>query len=115
MNKSAKFILLAAVAAAVPAIAGAATAQELWTKDCAKCHGADGSASGPMGKKLKIKDYTNAEVNAAMTDEEITKAIKEGETNDAGKKVMPAYGEKYSDDEVASLVTLIRGFAPAAP
>ena len=111
MNTPVKVILLAAVAAVVPAIAGAATGQEIWTKDCAKCHGADGSASGPMGQKLKIKDYTNAEVNAAMTDEEITKAIKEGEKNDAGKTVMPAYGAKLSDDDVAALVTLIRGFA----
>lgn len=114
MKTSSKLLLLAAVAAAVPVIGRAATAQEIWTKDCAKCHSADGSASGPMGQRLKIKNYTNAEVNAAMTDEEITKAIKEGEKNEAGKPVMPAYGAKLSDDDVAGLLQLIRSFAAPA-
>ena len=31
-----------------------------------------------MGKKLEIKDYTEAKVQDALKDEEMTKAIKEG-------------------------------------
>ncbi len=114
MKTSLKVLLVASIAAAVPAVLGAATAEENWTKQCAKCHGADGKATGPMGKKLHLKDYTTAEAQAAMTDEEMTNAIKNGEKDDSGKMKMPAYGEKLSDDEIAGLVAYIRAMGPQA-
>ena len=60
----------------------AATAADNWDNNCAKCHGADGSGNTKMGKKLKLKDYTDAAVQAAMKDEDMFKAIKEGVTAD---------------------------------
>jgi cytochrome c553 len=109
MNTSLKLLVLAGLAAALPAALGAASAQENWDTQCKKCHAADGSASGPMGKKLKLKDYTTAEAQAAMTDEEITKAIKEGVKDEAtGKMTMPAYAEKLSAEDIAALLAHVR-------
>jgi mono/diheme cytochrome c family protein len=111
MKTSLKLLLVAGAGLLVPAIAHAATAQELWTKDCQKCHAADGSASGPMGKKLGLKNYTDAAVQAAMTDEHIVEAIKNGAKDEkTGKQTMPGYADKYSAEDIQGLVALIRGF-----
>src|SRR5581483_6745057 len=55
----------------------AADAKENWDKSCKKCHGADGKGDTTMGKKLSIRDYTDAKVQASFKDEEAIKAIKE--------------------------------------
>ena len=95
--------MLMAGAVALPA----ADAQAAWKKDCAKCHGDNGDGNTKMGKKLKVKDYTNAEVQAKLTDEVMVKAIKEGVKED-GKTRMKGYD--LPEDEVQALVKLIRGF-----
>lgn len=110
MKTSLKLVLVAGAALAAPIIVRGATAQETWTKDCQKCHAADGSASGPMGKKLNLKNYTDPAVQAAMTDDEIIKAIKEGAKDEkTGKQTMPAGASKYSDEEVIALKDFVRG------
>ena len=38
--------------------ASAADGKAIYTKECAKCHGADGKATTKMGKKLKCRDLT---------------------------------------------------------
>jgi mono/diheme cytochrome c family protein len=83
----------------------AADAKENWEKNCQKCHGADGKGKTAMGKKLEIKDYTDAAVQAKMKDEEMTKAIKEGI-----KPKMKGFGETLSDDEIKALVKYVRDF-----
>jgi mono/diheme cytochrome c family protein len=88
--------------------ARAADAKELWTKDCAKCHGEDGKGKTKMGEKLAVKDYTDAKVQAEMKDEQLTKAIKEGVKQD-DKTKMKAFSD-LSDDEVKALVAYVRGF-----
>jgi len=109
MKTSLKLLLIAGLASVLPAALGAATAQENWDLQCKKCHAADGSASGPMGQKLKLKDYTKADVQAAMSDEDILKAIKEGVKDEAtGKMKMPAYAEKLSSEDIAALLAHIR-------
>jgi mono/diheme cytochrome c family protein len=94
------------VAGATPA--RAADARELWTKDCAKCHGADGKGKTKMGEKLKVRDYTDAKVQAELKDDEMIKGIKQGVKDKAGKEVMKAFSD-YSDEEVKALVAFIRG------
>lgn len=86
----------------------AADAKELWEKHCAKCHGADGAGKTKMGEKLGVKDYTDAKVQAAMTDADMTKAIKDG-VKDGDKTKMKAFSD-LSDDEVKALVAQVRSF-----
>ena len=54
----------------------AADAAENWNKQCASCHAKDGSGNTKMGKKLKVKDYRDAKVQAEFTDDAAMKAIK---------------------------------------
>jgi cytochrome c553 len=87
----------------------AADAKENWDKHCTKCHGADGKGKTKMGEKLGMKDYSDAKVQEAMKDEEMTKAIKEG-VKDGEKTKMKAFGDALSDDEIKALVKHVRDF-----
>ena len=84
----------------------AADAKEVWEKDCAKCHGADGKGKTKMGEKLGVKDYTDAKVQGEMKDEAMTKAIKEGVKKD-DKTLMKAFSD-LSDEQVKGLVAYVR-------
>ena len=85
----------------------AASAQENWAKDCMQCHGKNGAADTKMGKLLKAKDLTSAEVQASFSDSQATDAIKNG-IKENGKMKMKAFGDKLSDDEVKGLVAYVR-------
>jgi mono/diheme cytochrome c family protein len=90
--------------------ARAADAKEVFEKDCAKCHGADGAGKTKMGEKLGVKDYTSAKVQDEMKDADMTKAIKEGvKEKDGDKTKMKAFSD-LSDDEVKGLIAYIRAF-----
>ncbi len=90
-------------------VASAEDAKAIYEKSCAKCHGPDGAGQTKMGQKLGVKNYTDAKVQAAMKDEEMTKAIKEGAKDKEGKTVMkPAEG--LTDADIKGLVTVVRGF-----
>ncbi|MBD5780363.1 cytochrome c [Pelagicoccus sp. NFK12] len=81
-----------------------------WGKDCQKCHAEDGSGLTKKGRKLRLKDYRKAEVQAEMSDEEIVKAIKEGVKED-GEFTMNAYGEDYTDEQIAAFLAYVRSLA----
>jgi mono/diheme cytochrome c family protein len=85
-------------------------ASVIWGKTCAGCHGKDGKGDTKMGHKLDVKDYTDAKVQASFTDEKATQAIKEGVKDESGKDKMKAYADKYSDEEIKSLVAYVRDF-----
>jgi mono/diheme cytochrome c family protein len=84
----------------------------IWNTNCAACHGKDGKGSTMMGRKLDIKDLTDAKVQASFTDADATKTIKEGVT-DKGTEKMKAFGDKLSDDDIKALVAQVRSFKPA--
>lgn len=88
----------------------AAPAAENWDNHCTKCHGADGKGQTKAGKKLQLKDYTDAAVQAEMKDDEMVKVIAEGITDKAGKEKMKAYKDELSADEIKELVAYIRKF-----
>ena len=96
----------------VSAEEGEIDAPRLYKKKCRKCHDTDGSGTTPAGKKLKVKDYTKAEVQAEFTDEEAAKAIREGIKDDDGEDLMDPYPD-FTDEEIKALVELVRSFAPA--
>lgn len=102
-----RMILLTALLIGAVASLSAAEAKANWDKECAKCHGATGDGKTKMGEKLKVKDYTSADVQAKMKDEEMIKAIKEGVKED-GKTRMKAFGETLSDEDIKALVKYVR-------
>ena len=87
----------------------AADAKENWEKSCKVCHGLDGKGKTKMGEKYGIKDYTEAKVQAALKDDAMTKAIKEG-VKDGDKTKMKGFGDVLSDDEIKALVKYARDF-----
>jgi mono/diheme cytochrome c family protein len=104
-----KIAVLAAVFGFAAAISvSAADAKQTWTDRCAMCHGADGKGQTKMGQKAGAKDFTDAKVQAAMKDDAMTKAIKEGMKDADGKTLMKPF-DTLSDDEVKALVAYIRG------
>ena len=99
--------LIASLLVASASLGYAATAADNWDNNCTKCHGTDGSGNTKIGKKYKLKDYTDDAVKATMKDGEMFKAIKEGVTED-GKEKMKSYKDDLSDAEITDLVAYIR-------
>ena len=98
-----------AISASALLAASAADAKENFDKACVKCHGADGKGQTKMGQKLGIKDYTDAAVQAGVTDEKAFKSIKDGLKDKEDKTLMkPAEG--LSDDDIKALVKYVRDF-----
>jgi cbb3-type cytochrome c oxidase subunit III len=83
-----------------PAIA--ASANQLYAKNCASCHGRDGRARTIKGRINHARNLTDAEWQNRVDDERIFNSI----VNGKGK--MPSYGKKLSDQEIDSLVTYVR-------
>jgi cytochrome c553 len=106
--KRTKFYLTMLALAASTAALTADDASANWEKSCQKCHGADGKGATKMGQKLEIKDFTDAKYQASFTDEQATKAIKEG-IKDGDKTKMKA-AEGLSDDDIKALVAKVRAF-----
>ncbi len=99
-------VITAILMAAGLVSASAVDAKATWQKDCAKCHGPDGKGDTKIGKKLEIKDLTDAKVQASLTDEQMFKAIKEGVKD--GEKVKMKAAEGVNDDEIKALVAHVR-------
>ena len=89
----------------------AAPVAENWENLCAKCHGMDGKGQTKVGKKLGMKDYTDAKVQAQFKDADISKVISDG-VSDGGKEKMKAFKGELSTAEVTDLVAYIRKFKP---
>jgi len=103
-----KTVLALALGGGLALAGAAADAKATWTGKCAKCHGTDGRGDTKMGRKLEIKDYTDAKVQAGFTDEAATKALLEGIKDRGGATRMKAV-EGLSDAEAKDLVALVRG------
>ncbi len=102
--------LAAAAFLTAASYASAASTAENWDALCSKCHAADGSGNTKIGKKLKVKDYTDAKTIADHSDAELIKDILEG-VKVGGKEVMKGYAADLKPEEAKALVDLIRGFA----
>lgn len=104
-----KLLLVAALAAgsSLPAFAAAPDAKAIWTDQCVKCHGPEGKGDTKMGKKLDIKDLTDAKIQAGFTDDQAAKAIKSGTKDKGGETLMPAI-DGIKDEEVKVLVPFVR-------
>jgi mono/diheme cytochrome c family protein len=103
----------------------AADDRALYAHWCARCHGDAGDGRGPAAVALAFngtppRDFTRGRfkvkstpANAAPTDEDLARTIREGIPGTA----MPYFSDLLSDAEVAALVGVVRGFDahPAAP
>jgi cytochrome c553 len=109
MKTKTKVALTALVLSLGTGAAHAAPAADNWDNHCASCHGTDGKAQTKTGKKLKLKDYTDAKVQADLKDEDMIKATADGVVID-GKEKMKGYKAELSAEEIKDLVAYIRKF-----
>jgi cytochrome c553 len=98
-----RYALLLSLSMATAAYAD--DAAELWTAKCKSCHGTDGRAQTPMGKKESLVDMSQPAWQQSETDEEIREMISEGSSRN--KKMKP-YKEKLTPEQIDSLVAYIR-------
>lgn len=96
-------LMLTAIAAGLSlwSLPAAADAAATYKAKCAMCHGADGKADTPVGKKMGAHDFASPEVQK-MSDAELTTITTKG------KGKMPVYEKKLSDAEIKDLVSYIR-------
>ena len=106
----ATLLSVASAAIVAPAFAGdLAKGKKIYTDKCLKCHGEKGRGDGPRAYDLSKKpaDYTDKEKMSRFTDADLRKVVKEG------KKPMPAFGKKLSDEDIDGVITYIRTFVGA--
>lgn len=107
-TKMKKIILLATLLGMTAAISAYADdAKDIWTAQCAKCHGADGKGQTKIGQRLGIRDFTDAKVQADIKDDAAIKALREGLKSDDGKTLMKPF-DALSDDQIKALVAYVR-------
>ncbi len=107
MRTTTKIAVASLALAFATGAAYAATAQENWENSCASCHGEDGKAQTKQGKKLKIRDYTDAAVQAELKDDAMLDAILNG-VKEGNKERMKGFKDEMSEQEAKDLVAFIR-------
>jgi len=92
----------------VPATADAlAAGSEIYKQHCQRCHGANGDGKGEKAAELSVApgDFTDTRKMSTLTDGELFWEITKG------RRPMPAFGDKLSDQERWQVVDWIRTFA----
>ena len=74
---------------------------DVYKSKCAGCHGPDGKGETAVGKTMKVKDLGSADVQK-QSDADLTTIIEKG------KKPMPSYEGKLTQDQIAELVKYVR-------
>ena len=77
--------------------------RDLYQKNCARCHGADGKSDTELGRLYDSPDLTGRDAKR-MSQKQMTRLISNG------KGSMPAFKKKLSSKEIASLVNYVRSF-----
>lgn len=73
---------------------------------CAPCHGLDGKARTPAGKKLGAHDLGESK----LADAEITEKILNGVREKNGKEKMPAFKDRVPAAALPELVAYVKTF-----
>ncbi|HEY3025175.1 MAG TPA: cytochrome c [Pyrinomonadaceae bacterium] len=81
---------------------------ELFNRNCARCHGADGRGDTPLGHLYKAPDFTDSEWWKKNSDISGVNTLRSIVTR--GKAGMPAFGKKLRRAEINLLVDRIRSF-----
>ena len=106
-NRSGLAVILAFLCGGVLALgAGEHRPSELFLQKCAKCHGEDGRAGTPKGRKMKAQDFTDPDFQQHKTDAQLIDAVTNGTDKD-----MPPFGKVLTARQIESLVREdVRGF-----
>lgn len=80
----------------------------VYMEHCKSCHGEDGDGKGEKAKELSVApaNFTDARAMSTVTDGELFWKITRG------RRPMPSFKDKLTDEERWQLVVYIRTFAP---
>lgn len=92
--------------AGCPIARAATSGAELFGDYCAPCHGLDGKARTPAGRKLGAKDLSQSK----LSDAEIEKQITNGTKNERGAERMPPFKEKLTPADISAVVAYVKTF-----
>jgi mono/diheme cytochrome c family protein len=73
---------------------------DIYRQNCITCHGADGKANTPKGKRKGATDLTKSTIGTAQGIKVITN----------GRELMPSFSDTLSDAEIREVMAFIRGF-----
>jgi len=94
-------VLVALMAATMMTTAFAqGSGADTYKAKCAMCHGADGLASGPVGKSMKIPAFNSPEA-AKMSEADMIVVTKNG------KGKMTGYAGKLTDAQIKDVVAYV--------
>lgn len=86
-------------------------ARQIYEKTCTMCHGPSGKGDGPAGKMLKPPPADLGTATKSASEADLIKIIKEGGKAVGRAPTMPAYGTKFSDEQIKGLAQLVKGFS----
>jgi hypothetical protein len=81
--------------------------------NCATCHGEDGRGMrtpAEVGFDLKLPNFTDCSFATREADADWSSSIHRGGPRRALSRVMPAFGDALSDDEIDAVIGYLRGF-----
>ena len=86
--------------------------KQLYQTRCAPCHGPDGKAQTPTAKALKPapRDHTDGAYMNALSNEHLTKVIKEGGTAVGKSPIMPPQTD-LNEQQIQDIVAFLRTLA----
>ncbi|HXZ78528.1 MAG TPA: cytochrome c [Terriglobales bacterium] len=99
--KNAAVVLVIAMALAGTTCLAAESGADVFKSKCASCHGPDGSGNTPVGKSLKLRDLSSAEVQA-QSEADIKTIIEKG------KGKMPGYSGKLSPEQIDAVAKYVK-------
>jgi len=119
--KYAATIVASGAALSALAVIGAASQQmppdgrALFNANCATCHGADGTGSArhnpaEVGFDLPLPNFADCSFANREADADWSSIIHRGGPRRAFPRVMPAFGEALSDEEIDAIIGYIRTF-----
>jgi mono/diheme cytochrome c family protein len=97
-----------------PSPAAVEKAQQLYTTECAPCHGVRGAANGPRSHDLvpEPRNFQDPEWQHSVQDDYLERIIVEGGAAVGKSDVMPAFPALRSQpEEVTALRLLLRSFS----
>ena len=94
-----------------PSESNLSSARQIYFDECAQCHGDRGKGDGPEARTHYPlpADLTDAKLLAHVTDGEIFYQISEG------RRPMPSFKGRLTQDQRWQLVLLVRSFSQPAP
>lgn len=103
MKGSVVLVALGLLAAAGAVSAEDVDARAVYMDKCLACHGETGAPTPPFAKR-GVKDLSNPEWQASMTDEQIRESIAKG----AEDTLMRAFDKELDGDAIDALVGFVR-------